>query len=434
MKRESFHMTPAEEIAHVRQQDEERRQALAELETHRQVILESEARQQAQRKSAATTREIEEREEALEVAEAKANEELDEVKAMNSEVMGARVRTLRDAQVAANRRRAAEDREADRAADRMLEEGRVRAVQIYAQREAALKKQRGAGRDVLVAQIDEHKRVASQDRQTRASEINAMREADEVRIGEDARLEAERRERQSEFRDELEAATVATHRRKIRDREREIEEAQAMVAYQSDLAEKEAARDAELARARAAREQDIAAIRKRQQKAIDTQAVVDELHARRVQEELERKEREKELAAAQRRERTAQEMWKDREEALTNRQKRLLEMARIEKAEFDRVARAQHDAREKARQEYDARQAASRQYRTELLADLAAREEERRTRPLRNLDETRHLQEMNDDYLQKLERIREAKLAQLAAEGVPEKYLADLRNRRFVLR
>jgi hypothetical protein len=153
-----------------------------------------------------------------------------------------------------------------------------------------------------------------------------------------------------------------------------------------------------------------------------------------VQEEHERKEREKERAAEERQKQTAIEIRNDREEALANRQKRLIEMAKIEKAEFDGVVRAQQVAREKARQEYDARQAAISQYRTELRADLAARDEERRTRPLRNLDEGRHLQELNNDYLLKLERIRQAKLQQLEAEGVPERYLTDLRNKRFVLR
>jgi hypothetical protein len=58
-----------------------------------------------------------------------------------------------------------------------------------------------------------------------------------------------------------------------------------------------------------------------------------------VQEELGGKEREKRLAAVERDEQTVQEMGNDRDEPLTNRQKRLLEMALTQKAELDGVVR-----------------------------------------------------------------------------------------------
>jgi hypothetical protein len=52
----------------------------------------------------------------------------------------------------------------------------------------------------------------------------------------------------------------------------------------------------------------------------------------------------------------------------------------------------------------------------------------------RNFDDSRHLQATNDGYLLKLKRIREAKPARLAAEGVREKCIGDLRKKRFVVR
>jgi hypothetical protein len=433
MKHESFHLTAAEEIALVRRQDEEKRRALEEMETHRRTILESEARTQALRKTAATAQQMHDREIALEIAEAKANEDLDEVKAMNTEVMAARARTLRDAQLAQRRVLADLEREGEAADARMLEDGRLRAVEIYSERERALKTQRFAGRDVLLAQIAEHRKAAEQERALRAREKAAMEAANAARVEEDRRLEEERRTRQREFLSDCIAANDVTFRRKVRDREREIEEAQAMVEYQNEQAARAEQREREIAAAKSQKQREIAEIRKRQQKMIDTQAEVDELRARRVQEEKERQERQKELDAARRHEALVGEMRADRVEAETVKQRRLLEMARLEKREFDTALRALEAAREKARKEYEERQTAADAYRRELKADLDARAEDRRMAPLRKLDESRHLQELNQDYLDRLERIRQMKLETLASEGVPERYLTDLRNKRFVL-
>jgi hypothetical protein len=97
------------------------------------------------------------------------------------------------------------------------------------------------------------------------------------------------------------------------------------------------------------------------------------------------KGREKALAAVQRHEQMVQEMRKDGEEGRANRPKRLFEMARIEKAESDGVMRAHHVGREKAIKSTRR----GRRCRTELQADLAAREEEKRVGRVRNPDESR---------------------------------------------
>ena len=65
---------------------------------------------------------------------------------------------------------------------------------------------------------------------------------------------------------------------------------------------------------------------------------------------------------------------------------------------------------------------------------MKAKREEKRMIPLVNLDEQKHMQEQQQDYIDRLERIRQMKLNQLREEGVPEKYLADLQNMQFVVK
>jgi hypothetical protein len=399
----------------------------------RRGILESEARAQSLRRSAATVREMKAREHALEIASAQASEELDEVKSMNSEVIGARVRTLRDAQLLQKRAIATSEKAAAAEMARTLEIGRVRAVALYAEREAALKSQRMKGQTLLLAQIKEHREAAEGEHEVRLREKEAMAAADRTRRSEDSALEIEKQRRQHEFLADCVAANDVTFRRQMRDREREIEDARAVAEFQAEQAARAEQREREVAEAKAQREREIAEIRRRQQKMIDTQAQLDELRARRVQEEIERREREKEREAIEKHQQIGAEMRQDRIDSINTREKRLLEMARLEKREFRQTVRAQEEAQEKARMEYEAKKAAGERYRKELKDELDAREEERRMRPLRNLDETKHLQEMNEDYVEKLEQIRQSKIRQLTSEGVPDKYLADLRKKRFVL-
>ena len=131
------------------------------IKDKRRRLIEAERTKQETLKNLATQQEMDEREYALKVAEAKANEELDEVKAMNEEMMCARVRTIRDAQLELNKQRRKEEKEEEARMAKMLEEGRQRALQIYANRERMLLEQRKKGGAVILAQIEEKKRTSS---------------------------------------------------------------------------------------------------------------------------------------------------------------------------------------------------------------------------------------------------------------------------------
>jgi hypothetical protein len=317
---------------------------------------------------------------------------------------------------------------------KMLEEGRVRAVEIYKQRERSLIEQKRAGNDVLLAQIEDHKRSAKLETQRREAEKMEMDRAYQASLEEDKKLAEERSRRKREFLGDCLEARQTVLRRKQREKERDIQEVQAMVEYQKEQAAKEAARDAEVAKIKALKDRDVAEVRKLQQRAIDTQAQQDEIRARMVQELQEKKAREKELETAKKRQEMIQNLRKDRLDAIAAKERRLIDMAKIEKADYDRVVEAQRRAREKARQEYEERRSANERWREELLRTLAAREEERRTQPLRNLDESKHMDEVRNDYLARLERIRQKKLDVLREEGVPEQYLVDLKARRFLIK
>ena len=182
------------------------------------------------------------------------------------------------------------------------------------------------------------------------------------------------------------------------------------------------------------KEYEIAEVRKKQQRAIDTKAQEDELRARRIEEEQERKARQKEIEELKRRQELLIRQKRDQDEAIQLKQKRIIELAKIEKADFERIIAVQRAARERERIEMEKKKKRNQDYRDELKAEMERKREEKRLIPLANLDEQKHCEELQQDYIDRIERIRQMKLEQLASEGVPEKYLADLRRKRFVIK
>lgn len=66
------------------------------------------------------------------------------------------------------------------------------------------------------------------------------------------------------------------------------------------------------------------------------------------------------------------------------------------------------------------------QYQSELLAQIAAAEEQRKSDRQNYLEEGRKVRQSAEDYLKKVQAIKAAKLAELRAQGVPDKYCAEL--------
>lgn len=434
VRNESIHITAGQQITMSQELDQKKRSALKTIKDRRTNLLEAERIKQLRQQELEKENEMEERDYTLKVAEAKGNEELDEVKAMNAEMIAARVRTIRDHQLMFNQQKKQREKEEEARMAQMMENERQRALGIYAERQRMLDEQRRQGGAVLLAQIEEKRQNDLLEKKRREREKEEMIKANEIAKEEDLRLQEERKKRSSEFLSECMAANKISLLRKQREKEREIEEAQAIVEYQREKAAREDAYEETVRQAKQQKELEIAELRKKQQRMIDTQAEEDELRARRIMEEKERKAREKELADLKKKQEEREMMQKDREQAIALKQKRLIEIAKIERAEFDRIMAAQRQAREKDRQERERKQRLQEKYRIDLETEMKAKREEKRMIPLVNLDEQKHMQEQQQDYIDRLERIRQMKLNQLREEGVPEKYLADLQNMQFVVK
>ena len=172
-------------------------------------------------------------------------------------------------------------------------------------------------------------------------------------------------------------------------------------------------------------------LRAQQERMKDKQSELDELRAKRAQEEAERQYRRKEEAAAQRMASINVSLSEARVAQKLEKERRLMENALNEKAEFSRILKVQ--------KEYEAIEAADRGKRAEaqhefnldLQAQIQMNAEIRKQMRMDFLTDGENKRAQMEQERMKLEAIKSHKLAQLASVGVPPKYTVDLQNKQF---
>jgi hypothetical protein len=434
LKRASVHIT-AEQQAELRaRQEQDRQQALSQIQTKRSTLINPTVASETTTRTHSILQRSEDRVHALQIAERKADEDLDEVKHVKSQMVAAEARTVRDGQLIERAALRQADRETERQWADDLESNRREALKLYEDREASLKDQRVRGRAVISAQIEEHKINTILEAERRDREAKALKEQNDIIAAEDQRILLDRKRRQQAFLQDCLADETARQERKTRERQLEKEEVTMVMEVAAQRALEEAALQQERDDQRALKEREIAAIRKKQQRAMDGQAVRDEVMAMKIQKEKDEEARERERAMAEKSRRLVIECKQDQDMMIAAKRQRLVEQAAIEQAEVQRVFEANKRAREKARKDYERKVQINDAYRTEL-GETAAREWDARQPDLaKKAKERGEITGSNDEYLARVNRLRDEKIEVLRKKGVPEKYLVDIQADRFELR
>lgn len=279
-------------------------------------------------------------------------EETDEVKAMNSIINAAKIGAVRDAQVRSKQQIAAERADAERAAEDAIEGERVRALRLYEEREVARAAAQRRGAAVLRQQIAEVE-------QQRRKELERKALDQELLVAAMARTRAEERaavESRRVAAKQLQLEVAQANKRAIEAKalalEAEKEDAVRIRKWTEEREARDLAIAAEEERLRVAKEREVARLRGQQQRVLDTRAQLDELRARRHQDEKAREQMAREAADAKRRSELNAELERSRAQqlAVKNEQRarereedeRAREQARILSEEIDVFERQRH--------------------------------------------------------------------------------------------
>jgi fused signal recognition particle receptor len=377
---------------------------------------------------------VEERAHALQIADRQSNEDLDEVKRIRSQMVASEARTIRDGQLVERAAQRAAEREAEREWAEQLEANRREAVQFYDARETTLRDQRRAGRTVIQAQIEERTVNAILEAERLDRESRALREQNAAVAEEDRTIAAARAARKRAFLADCLAANELQRRKRAELRQLEKDEVQMTIEVQAQRALAEAAIEKEKDDQKALKEREIAEIRRKQERATDTQALRDEAAAAKIQQEKDAADRAREEAQAAARRQQTLACRDDHEMMIAQKRERMIEQATIERAEFERVMAANRKAQERARERAEKKAEEDRRYREGLGEEVEHVWRARQGDPAMKGKERNALTDANAAYLARVGAVRDQKIEILRKKGVPEKYLTEIRTDRLEIR
>lgn len=227
-------------------------------------------------------------------AELAMDQELDDVKQMNKMVHYAKCATIRDKQLEESKELEKLKREDDQRMDIMMEIERLKALQFHEEKEKSHKDSQREGALVIVEQIKEREQQRMREQELKDKEQRQMIK----QIAELQQEEVKQQEKKVVRAQELMQAVKESNKRAVEIKSKKSNEEKDLdnkiIDYNKQKALREEELQAELKRIHDEKEKEVQRLREKQLRAINKQAEIDELKARRAFEESERQAREKE--------------------------------------------------------------------------------------------------------------------------------------------
>ncbi|MCI4379029.1 hypothetical protein PGIGA_G00223090 [Pangasianodon gigas] len=427
-------LTKEEKEAALETQRQAREEAMNAAEERK--VLMQQADVSRQKNQALSDLEAEARERAqylLERANALRMEQEDEIKKLNELIQGAQCHAVRDVQIQEKKQILSELQEEERRLDAMMELDRRRALEVQEQIDELRKNQRIQGKMCILKQIEKRQEEHMLQEELKEQEGQQMLEnLEKLQMEELEAMEkrkAEQRRLQLEIMKINEESLLAKERRKEEERLADLR----ALEYARKKLVREAEYEAEQRRIKKEKEKEVARLRALQERERDHKAEQDALRARRNQEAAEREWRRKEKEQTKKKLEEDERLKAARLEQITHKERMLSIEAGRERAEFERVLRVQQELitrekeKEERHQQHVLRHAEGvRQQVREREAQAIARRREL-FREGEKLDEEARMRRA------RLDEIKEKKLKELKAAGLPEKYCSDVERKIHVL-
>merc|ERR1740117_1120690 len=342
-----------------------------------------------------------------------------------------KVVTIRDAQIQEKRSVQAEKEEEERQLDMMMEIERLKALQMYEEREKSRLEDQRRGASVIIEQIKDRQSQRMREEESRDQErAFILKQIDSLKA-EEVEQQKGKKVAAARLMTEVNAANTAAMKIKEEKMLGEKLEEQKIIEYQENKEAKERAMEAEKERLAAEKEAETAKLRARQEKAQDKASEMDALRAKRAMESAERAARDKESAECARLEAINKELNFARKQQQSEKERRLGEQAKFERDEFERIIEVQMQQEEAERQRQGEEKSMLKQHASELRNQINSREEKALQERRDFLEEGNIVRATIGSERRKLEKIKGRKIDELKKTGVPEKYWAELARKKI---
>ncbi|XP_038548951.1 cilia- and flagella-associated protein 45 [Micropterus salmoides] len=365
----------------------------------------------------------------VEQANALRMEQEDEIKMLNQLILDVQCQATRDAQIQEKKQIQRELSEEEKRLDAMMEVERRKALETMELIDELYKQQRISGMQQIHSQIQQHLEEKQVEEEMKEQERQQIREKQEKMNLEDLKALEKKREEQQHLQEEIMRINAETMRAKEQRKEEEKLADMRDMEYIRSKLQREAEHEAEQRRIKKEKELEIARLRARQEKAKDYKAEQDELRARRNQEitdrEWRRKERELGLKKAQK----EAMLRKARLEQVQCKEHFLSIEAGREKAEFERVLKVQQEAIIKQKEEEEKQRQKAHSQAEAIRNQVKERELSAIAKRREIFKEADRLVEEARQRRMRLDEIKEKKLMELKATGLPEIYCSEVERK-----
>jgi len=367
----------------------------------------------------------------LERAKQMLDEDMDDVKHMNQMMLYSKVVTIRDAQIQEKRSVQAEKEEEERQLDMMMEIERLKALQMYEEREKSRLEDQRRGAVVIIEQIKDRQSQRMREEESRDQERAFILKQIESLKAEEVEQQKQKKMAAGRLMQEVNVANTAAMKIKEEKMLAEKLEEQKIIEYQEAKELRERELEAEKERLAAAKELENAKMRAKQEKAADKASEMDALRAKRAMEAAERGARGKEAAECARLEAINEELNVARLQQQAEKERRLGEQAKFERDEFERIIEVQMQQEEAERSRQSEEKQMLKQHANELRSQINSREEKALQERRDFLEEGNMVRATIGSERRKLEKIKTRKIDELKKTGVPEKYWAELARKKI---
>lgn len=365
----------------------------------------------------------------LERANEQRQEQEDEIKHLNEVILNAKCHAIRDAQILEKKVVKGEMQGEEKRLDAMMEVDRENAIRMQEEIERKRREERLVGAAQILEQISQNEQDRLFELERKDQENIQMQKYLEKLMEEDRMKLEKKHQEQTILREQLNAANAALLDRKTYQKEQEKVLELRVIEYQKQKAEREAAFEREQERVRIEKEKEVARLRGLQERAQDEQAARDMLRAKRATEQAEREWRRKEADETRKKAEVEATLKVARSEQMNQKEHFLAVQAQRERADFERVLRAQKELIEKEQREEAEMSKKRLRHRDEVLGQIREKEQGKIAERNAFFDEGIRLDEEARTRRVKLDEVKQKKLGELRAAGIPEKYLAQVERK-----
>mmetsp|Transcript_28961 Transcript_28961/g.35226 ORF Transcript_28961/g.35226 Transcript_28961/m.35226 type:complete len:507 (-) Transcript_28961:164-1684(-) len=359
---------------------------------------------------------------------AKMEEKEDIVKLLRTCSARAVAFTIRDDQIRDTKIREKMERDYERRMDLSMEVDRLREMEEREAEEKRKLDKRVLDRKVIEDQILEREKRRLLEEEERERENKHM-------LAVIAKFKREDEEAALRKREQAKQATkdVIEHNRRAEELKRERQqierdEEEMFASYQAQRDEQLRKREEEEREKQRQKKELQKKLLESQTKSMDEKLALDELRARRAQNEKERKHREAELAAARKKKRDIEILHAARQRQDEERRQAMQREEQFKRQEYESAIRMAHDMAERERREAEETNRKNEEFRQALQKQIEENEDRRRRDIKHKRKEGVAIAQNMKSEKEKLEQIRDRMVQEMKDKGINEKYFCEMKS------